>query len=74
MSILFDPFGIEYSRTVGKQASVKLALLTFSSALEKDADAQTHADHIIASIVPLGKRFYPSESSFPLRGFATSPS
>ncbi|KAG8219746.1 nucleoporin [Butyriboletus roseoflavus] len=36
-----------------------------------DADAQTHADHIIASVVPLGKRFYPSESAFPLRYIAT---
>lgn len=46
---------------------VELARLTPCSALEKDADAQTHADHIIASVVPLGKRFYPSESAFPLR-------
>lgn len=46
---------------------VALAWLMSSSALEKDADAQTHADHIIASVVPLGKRFYPSESAFPLR-------
>ncbi|KAN0100556.1 Non-repetitive/WGA-negative nucleoporin C-terminal domain containing protein [Tylopilus felleus] len=43
----------------------------FEDALEKDADAQTHADHIIASVVPLGKRFYPSESAFPLRYIAT---
>ncbi|KAF9244625.1 nucleoporin [Melanogaster broomeanus] len=40
-------------------------------ALEKDADAQTNADHIIATFVPLGKRFYPSESAFPLRHIAT---
>lgn len=46
---------------------VELAQLTPCSALERDADAQTHADHIIASVVPLGKRFYPSESAFPLR-------
>ncbi|KAG9314302.1 nucleoporin [Chiua virens] len=43
----------------------------FEDALEKDADAQTHADHIITSVVPLGKRFYPSESAFPLRYIAT---
>ncbi|KIJ68529.1 hypothetical protein HYDPIDRAFT_82110 [Hydnomerulius pinastri MD-312] len=42
----------------------------FEDALEKDADAQTNADHIIASFVPLGKRFYPSESAFPLRHIA----
>lgn len=46
---------------------VELVRLTPCSALEKDADPQTHADHIIASVVPLGKRFYPSESAFPLR-------
>ncbi|KAF9229208.1 nucleoporin [Gyrodon lividus] len=43
----------------------------FEDALEKGADAQTNADHIIASFVPLGKRFYPSESAFPLRHIAT---
>lgn len=37
------------------------------SALDPDADAQTNADRIIAKIVPLGQRFYPSESAFPLR-------
>ncbi|KAH7928555.1 nucleoporin [Leucogyrophana mollusca] len=42
----------------------------YEDALEKDADAQTNADHIIASFVPLGKRFYPSESAFPLRHVA----
>ncbi|KAH0838249.1 nucleoporin [Lanmaoa asiatica] len=50
---------------------VELARLTSCSALEKDADTQTHADHIIASVAPLGKRFYPSESAFPLRYIAT---
>jgi len=43
----------------------------FEDALEKDADAHTHADHVIASVVPLGKRFYPSESAFPLRYIVT---
>ncbi|KAJ8580471.1 nucleoporin-domain-containing protein, partial [Rhizopogon salebrosus TDB-379] len=38
----------------------------FDDAIEKGADAQTNADHIIATVVPLGKRFYPSESAFPL--------
>jgi len=42
-------------------------LILWCPALEKDADCQTNADHIIASIVPLGKRFYPSEYAFPLR-------
>ncbi|KAH7883515.1 nucleoporin [Phlebopus sp. FC_14] len=42
----------------------------FDDALEKDADVQTNADQIIASIVPLGKRLYPSESAFPLRHIA----
>jgi hypothetical protein len=39
------------------------------AALEPDADAQTNADRVIAKIVPLGQRFYPSESAFPLREY-----
>jgi len=42
----------------------------FKDALEPDADAQTNADRIISKIVPLGRRFYPSESAFPLRHIA----
>ncbi|KAJ8585274.1 hypothetical protein M405DRAFT_745486, partial [Rhizopogon salebrosus TDB-379] len=38
----------------------------FDDAIEKGGDAQTNADHIIATVVPLGKRFYQSESAFPL--------
>lgn len=56
-----------YSKTVRRTLFDKFADLTPPSALEKDADAQTHADHVIASVIPLGKRFYPSESAFPLR-------
>ncbi|KAG2150078.1 nucleoporin [Suillus cothurnatus] len=43
----------------------------FDDAIEKGVDAQTNADHIIASVVPLGKRFYPSESAFPLKYIAS---
>ncbi|KAF7970509.1 hypothetical protein HWV62_23741 [Athelia sp. TMB] len=43
----------------------------FEDALDHDADAQTNADNIIAKIVPLGQRFYPSEYAFPLRHVAT---
>lgn len=74
MNMLFDPSGTGYSRMVRNLSIVGLAGLTPRSALEKDADAQTHADHIIASIVPLGKRFYPSESAFPLRKSMSSTS
>jgi nuclear pore complex protein Nup155 len=43
-------------------------VLTYeSSALEDDANAQANADRIIAKVVPLGQRFCPSESAFPLR-------
>ena len=35
--------------------------------LDPDGDAQTNADRIIAKFIPLGQRFYPSESAFPLR-------
>jgi len=43
----------------------------FEDALGDDADAQTNADRIIAKIMPLGQRFWPSESAFPLRHVAT---
>ncbi|KIK33719.1 hypothetical protein CY34DRAFT_813422, partial [Suillus luteus UH-Slu-Lm8-n1] len=39
----------------------------FDEAIEKGADAQTNADHIIASVALLGKRFNPSASAFPLK-------
>jgi nuclear pore complex protein Nup155 len=42
-------------------------LIASCSALEGPADPQATADRIIAKVVPLGKRFYPSESAFPLR-------
>lgn len=71
---MFDLFGTGYSKMVGKLLFVELARLMPCSALERDTDAQTHADHIIASVVPLGKRFYPSESAFPLRTSTVSAS
>jgi hypothetical protein len=43
------------------------SLISKSIALDDDADPQTNADRIIAKIVPLGQRFFPSESAFPLR-------
>jgi hypothetical protein len=52
--------------------SLCLAMCSVSyppAALEPDADAQTNADRIIAKVVPLGQRFYPSESAFPLREY-----
>jgi len=42
----------------------------FEDALDDDADPQTNGDRIIAKIVPLGQRFFPSESAFPLRHIA----
>ncbi|EIW86790.1 nucleoporin [Coniophora puteana RWD-64-598 SS2] len=42
----------------------------FEDAVEAGADGQTNADHIITGVVPLGQRFYPSESAFPLRHVA----
>lgn len=35
--------------------------------VEQDEDHLVQADHVIAKVVPLGQRFYPSESAFPLR-------
>ncbi|KAJ6519744.1 nucleoporin [Mycena sanguinolenta] len=43
----------------------------FQDILEAEADTLSTADQIIAKVVPLGQRFYPSESAFPLRHIAT---
>ncbi|KAK7064289.1 nucleoporin [Favolaschia claudopus] len=43
----------------------------FQDILEKEDDTLTIADQIIAKVVPMGQRFYPSESAFPLRHIAT---
>ncbi|KAJ7932473.1 nucleoporin [Mycena leptocephala] len=43
----------------------------FQDILEGDDDTLSTADQIIAKVVPLGQRFYPSESAFPLRHIAT---
>jgi nuclear pore complex protein Nup155 len=37
------------------------------AAMEAETDPQVIGDRIIAKVVPLGQRFYPSESAFPLR-------
>ncbi|KAJ6604576.1 nucleoporin [Mycena vulgaris] len=43
----------------------------FQDILEGEDDILSTADQIIAKVVPLGQRFYPSESAFPLRHIAT---
>ncbi|KAJ7225588.1 nucleoporin [Mycena pura] len=43
----------------------------FQDIVEGDDDALATADQIMAKVVPLGQRFYPSESAFPLRHIAT---
>ncbi|KAJ7634229.1 nucleoporin [Mycena polygramma] len=43
----------------------------FQDILGTGADTPAIADQIIAKVVPLGQRFYPSESAFPLRHIAT---
>ncbi|KAJ7487525.1 nucleoporin [Mycena galericulata] len=43
----------------------------FQDILEGEDDTLSTADQIIAKVVPLGQRFYPSESAFPLRHIAT---
>ncbi|KAJ7092652.1 nucleoporin [Mycena epipterygia] len=43
----------------------------FQDILEGEDDTLATADQIIAKVVPLGQRFYPSESAFPLRHIAT---
>ena len=54
-----------------------LVLLSVSSedsseVVSEGADSATTADLIIARIVPIGQRFYPSESAFPLRAYNPS--
>jgi hypothetical protein len=39
-----------------------------ASVTSEDVDTQTTADAIVSRVVSLGKKFYPSESAFPLRG------
>ncbi|EGO04780.1 hypothetical protein SERLA73DRAFT_164639 [Serpula lacrymans var. lacrymans S7.3] len=38
----------------------------FEDALQADSDVQGNADRVLATIVPLGQRFHPSQSAFPL--------
>ena len=35
--------------------------------MQETDDAKDRADLIMTNVIPLGQRFYPSESSFPLR-------
>jgi nuclear pore complex protein Nup155 len=37
--------------------------------MQETDDAKDRADLIMTNVIPLGQRFYPSESSFPLRSF-----
>ncbi|KAF8168187.1 nucleoporin [Crassisporium funariophilum] len=43
----------------------------FDEIMEESNDPKTRADTIMQRVVPLGQRFYPSESAFPLRFVAT---
>ncbi|KAG6862386.1 hypothetical protein C0995_011826 [Termitomyces sp. Mi166 len=43
----------------------------FDEILQEEVDPAATADLILGRVVPLGKRFYPSESAFPLRFIAT---
>lgn len=48
-----------------------LQILTIKPVLNEE-DPSKAGDLIIARVVPLGKRFYPSESAFPLRKVPTT--
>jgi len=43
----------------------------FEEISREEADTQTKADALVSRIVSLGKRFYPSDSAFPLQYIAT---
>ena len=43
--------------------------LTYSITAIEGVDAKVAADRIMARVVTLGQRFYPSESAFPLREY-----
>ncbi|RDB29219.1 hypothetical protein Hypma_015604 [Hypsizygus marmoreus] len=43
----------------------------FDDILKANLDPNTTADHILTRVVALGKRFFPSDSAFPLRYIAT---
>ncbi|THV07704.1 nucleoporin [Dendrothele bispora CBS 962.96] len=42
----------------------------FDQIVGDTTDPQVQADQVVPSVVPLGQRFYPSESAFPLRNVA----
>lgn len=68
MKVLFDRSGISFLMKVCKHYFPRRVTLKDSvSVLRENADPSTTADLIIARVVPLGQRFYPSESAFPLR-------
>lgn len=73
MRILYDQYGIKYSKMASVHFHCFTSFSRVNKALEPDADAQTNADRIISKIVPLGQRFYPSESAFPLREYLRLP-
>ena len=43
------------------------ALTIHYTVMQETDDAKDRADLIMTNVIPLGQRFYPSESSFPLR-------
>jgi nuclear pore complex protein Nup155 len=47
--------------------SCVLGLTMILLAMGVDSDPQAAADRIISKVIPLGQRFYPSQSAFPLR-------
>lgn len=74
MKVLFDQSGINFLMKVGPQFFSSLRTSgTDISVLREDVDPSTTADLIISRVVPLGQRFYPSESAFPLRAYNLIP-
>lgn len=70
MKVSFDRFGTRFSMKVCTRYFFHRVILKGgNSVLCEDTDPSTTADLIISRVVPLGQRFYPSESAFPLRMF-----
>ena len=66
MMVSSVPYGIEYLRKVSYTQKNYFRYADNASAIE-GVDAKVAADRIMGQVIPLGQRFYPSESAFPLR-------
>ena len=71
----FGPCGAEYLTKVRNiftlhrvlRLDARFDIFYFTNAALEGVDPNDAADRLVAKVVPLGQRFYPSECAFPLR-------